>query len=121
MVFGGISYGKSFEVTNLDQNRFGTTLDRIDPGQNIGIRGGLGYAISYKLTINLSLNYSYSYGNEYIYTSGVRKNPDSASASFSLGTGWRLSPKRSISIGISRGLSNTSSDFSISVRLPFNF
>lgn len=121
MVFGGISYAKAFEIKNLDQNRYGATLMKVDPGQSIGARMGLGYAISYKLNINMSLNYSYAYGNEYIYLSGTSKNMDSANASFNLGTGWRISPKRSFSVSLSKGLSNSSSDFSISFRMPFNF
>ncbi|RJP79730.1 MAG: hypothetical protein C4522_09355 [Desulfobacteraceae bacterium] len=121
MTFGGISYGKSFEITSLNNNRYGATLDSVDPGQNIGARMGLGYAISYKLTVNISLSYTYSFGSEYHYTTGTTPVMDSASASFSLGTGWRISPKRSLNVSFSKGLSIGGGDFSISFRVPFNF
>jgi hypothetical protein len=121
MAFGGISYGKSFEVTGLDNKRYGATLDSVDPGQYIGARMGLGYAISYKLTVNIGLNYTYNFDSEYRYTSGTMPVMDSASASFNLGTGWRISPKRSLNVSLSKGLSIGGADYSISFRVPFNF
>jgi hypothetical protein len=121
MAFGGISYGKNFEVTSLNNFRYGTELDSVDPGQHIGARMGLGYAISYKLTVNIGLNYSYNFGSVYNFTTGSTPVMDSANASFSLGTGWRISPKHSLSISFSKGLSIDGPDFSISIRVPFNF
>ncbi len=121
MTFGGISYGKSFEVTSLDNSRYGATLDSVDPGQYIAARMGLGYAISYKLTVNIGLNYTYNFGTEYHYQSGSQPIMDSASASFNLGTGWRISEKRSLSVSLAKGLSIGGADYSISFRMPFDF
>jgi len=71
--------------------------------------------------VNIGLNYTYSFGTEYHYTSGTTPVMDSASASFSLGTGWRISEKRSLSVSLAKGLSIGGADYSISFRMPFDF
>lgn len=122
MVFGGLSASHGFEKTDLRGiMRSGYRLEEVVPGQSVGIRIGLGYALSYKVNMNMNLNYSYSFGGEYVYNIGRVPSQDSASASFSLGTGWRLTPKQSMSVALAKGLSNDASDFSISFRVPFNF
>lgn len=121
VVYGGMSFTHGLSVTNLNHLRYGYTLKEVKPGQSVGIRLGLGYALSYKLTMNFNLSYNYSFGGEYVYTSGRQPTLDSASANFSLGTGWRITPKQTLNVTLSKGLSNDASDFSLNFRLPFNF
>ncbi|MFZ5572855.1 MAG: SPOR domain-containing protein [Thermodesulfobacteriota bacterium] len=122
VTYGGITYGYSLPLENLDSQRYGDILTEVHPGQSIGIRLGLGYALSYQLNMNLNLSYSYQFGAEYVYRySGIQPSADSASANFSIGTGWRISPTRSLNISLSKGLSNDASDFSLGLSVPFNF
>ncbi len=119
--YGGISFGHALPVTGLSNPRYGRTLKEVRSGENIGVRFGLGYALSYQLNMNINLSYSYSFGGEYVYQKERIPIAESASANFTLGTGWRLSPTRSINISLSKGLTNDASDFSLSLSIPFNF
>ena len=46
---------------------------------------------------------------------------ETISSSFGLSTSWRITPERTIIIGLSKGLTNDSQDFSLSLRLPLEF
>ncbi len=122
VAYGGINFSHTLPITNIKNARYSDFLQEVRPGQSIGFRIGLGYALSYQLNMNLNLSYSYQFGGEYVYLySGKVPTPDSANASFTIGTGWRLSPTRSFNISLSKGLSNDASDFSLSLSVPFNF
>ena len=122
VVFGGLSY--SYQLGRSDLNhrlRGGRTLTGVSASDGIGINMGLGYALSYKVTVNAILAASYSFGTTFEYLDGGEKSTGTAlSSSLSLGTGWRITPHRTVSVGFGMGLTS-GNNFSFSFRIPFDY
>ncbi|MCX5848788.1 MAG: transporter [Deltaproteobacteria bacterium] len=123
VAFGSLNYSYSLPEEGLSQ-RWGTkeVLTKVDPGSSLGLALGFGYALSYQASLNLGVSFGYSFGSNYIINNITEyKSGSSVSSSFNVGTGWRISPTRSIYAGLAIGLTNSDADFSFSVRLPFEF
>ena len=121
LAFGNLSYNYSFGSNRLDQNwKDGRTLTSVDPGSSIGLAMGFGYALSYKASLNLSTQISYSLGSRYRFANAASYDSGSSvGASFNIGTGWRVTPTRSVFLKLGIGLTSNDPDFSLSVRVPF--
>jgi hypothetical protein len=129
--FASLSYSHRFRETGIGQLRGNRTLEEVDPGASISGSLGFGYAISYRVSMSLSLSYSYGYSSDYYWTvidrltgqPGTEKTEsgDSVSASLGLTTAWRITPSRTIIIGIGKGLTTANPGFSISTRIPVSF
>ncbi|MBI9077524.1 MAG: transporter [Desulfatibacillum sp.] len=131
IVFGGLSAGYSARVTGLDQKRSNgydqvMVLEEVRPGHTISYAFGLGFSLSYTTSITFRFNASHSSSSEfrlrplYGYQARVYEGDDSSSASFSISTGWRLSPKTTLSVGLGYGLIGVES-YSINASIPFEF
>ena len=121
-VFGSLSYGYSFPRDDIGQNRQQGRLEKVEPGDSISTNMGFGYALSYRTSLSISYSYSYSYPTKYHWAGGsATTGRETISSSLSLSTSWRITPKRTIIIGISKGLTNDSQDFGLSLRLPLEF
>lgn len=114
----GVSY--PLDVTGINHVVNGYTLQEVEPGISFSFSGGIAYALSYATSLNMSFSYSYQ-KNTTLHYKGIDPvdTGDSASASFGLGMGWRVSQKTTVSYSLSYSL--TSSSFSISFRVPFTF
>jgi len=127
VAFGSVNYQHGFDITGLNyktgtQGEAGIFLSEVQPGDTYSLSMGIGYSLSYKVSLNLSYQYSYSMKTEYDWVGTDDTSSESAmSSSFSIGTGWNLSPKRSVNIKLSFGLTNNDPDFSVGVRVPFEF
>lgn len=127
VAFGGINVEHGFETTHTNSKRggqgeAGIYLAGIKPGQILSISMGIGYSLSYKSTLTLSYQYSYQSRTAYDWVGAEdRKSEGTMSSVFSVGTGWTLSPKRSVNIRLGIGLTNNDSDFSLQVRIPFTY
>lgn len=120
--YGSLGYSYTFPKTGLDQYWSKTErLTEVEPGSSVSLSFGFGYALSYQVNINMGTQLSYSFGSKYIVNTETFESGSSLSASFSVGTGWRVTPARSIYISLGMGLTNNDSDFSLSFRLPFDF
>ncbi len=131
IVFGGITGGYSARVTGLDQKRFSAgepvqVLEEVRPGHSISYAFGVGFSLSYTTSITFRFNASHTSSPEfrmrplYGYQARVYEGDDSSSASFSISTGWRLSPKTTLSVGLGYGLIGLES-YSINASIPFEF
>lgn len=123
VAFGNISYSYSLPEEGLSQ-RWGKKdiLTKIEPGSVIGISIGFGYALSYVASLNISAQYSYGFSNKYtINDSAEYSSGSSASSSFNIGTGWRITPTRAVYTGLGIGLTSNDSDLTFYIRLPFEF
>jgi hypothetical protein len=121
IVYGSLSYSHSLKRTDLYQNlRPGLVLTGVDPGDDIGFSAGMAFPLSYQASLNLGFRYSYGFSTTYHYDRqpSVESSIGTAS-SISIGTGWRVSPKTTISVGLGIGLTG-SDNFSLSVGIPFN-
>jgi hypothetical protein len=82
---------------------------------------GLAYAISYALSMNVQFQYGYNMSTEYAFTNGVEYSSASYSTgSLIVGTGWRISPKTTLSFSVGVGLTSNDPDFYFYFRLPFS-
>lgn len=122
VVFWQLGYRHTFDLTGLDykvQNTY--TLKEVDTGDTFSFGGGMGYALSYATTINMSFSYSYEKSTTLTYQelASAVKTGDTVSAMFSIGMGWRISAKTSLSFSLGYSLTDTA--FSLSFRVPFTF
>ncbi|WP_300673960.1 hypothetical protein [Desulfoluna sp.] len=127
VAFGSLNYQHGFDITGLNyktgtQGEAGIYLREVQPGDTYSYSMGIGYSLSYKVSLNLSYQYSYSMKTYYDWVGTDDTKSESAmSSTFSIGTGWNLSPKRSVNVKLNFGLTNNDPDFSVSVRVPFEF
>ena len=121
VAFGNLSYNYNFQAAGLNQNwTSGSNLTRVDPGSSVSVAMGFGYALSYKASLNLSTQFTYGFSNQYYFSNAATYGSGSSvSASFSIGTGWKITPTRSIALKLGIGLTSSDPDFSFSVRVPF--
>ena len=126
-VFGNLALNYALPATKLSQRRAGpsateTVLTKAIPGYSLGASCGLAYALSYKVNLNSSISISHSTKYKYEWNSGVKTSSGtSTSASLNVGTGWRISPRRSITTSLGIGLTNAASDFTLSFSIPFAY
>ena len=131
MIYGNLAYTVTYMDGGVSQNRDGgQVLTEVDPGNSTGFAMGVGYALSYKVSMNISTSYSFSQSTTYKWrnisdpaniTTSTQKSGTSASGKLNIGWGLRYSPKNTLNITTGFGLTNSASDFSISLRLPFVF
>ena len=126
MAFGSLSYRYTHEVTGLNQPRNGpgdaSALKEVSPGDTIGASMGIAYALSYQVTLHLSCQYSHTTSYEYDWHGGEsNKTGTSTAASLNIGTGWKLSPEASANVTVGIGMTDSTSDFTLSFSMPFNF
>lgn len=120
--FGSASVYYPFDATGLSQRRGDGVLTKVEPGKSIGLSGGLAYALSYKVSVNTSISYSYSSKYNYSWQDGSESSSGSSTtAVLNVGTGWRISPRRTISTTLGIGLTNSASDFTFSFSIPFDY
>lgn len=121
-VFGSGSIYYPLDASNLSQRREGLLLTKVAPGKTLGLSMGMAYALSYTVSINSSLNLSYATKYKYYYEGrGTQSSGDSTSAVLNIGTGWRISPQKTVSTSLGIGLTNSASDFTFSFSIPFDF
>ena len=122
VAFGNINYTYGFKE-NVDQYWSKTQrLTAVEAGSSLGLSMGFGYALSYQASLNMSTQLSYSFGSKYtINDNQTYKSGSSLSATFNVGTGWRVTQARSIYISLGIGLTNNDADFSLGFRVPFEF
>ncbi len=125
-VFGNSSFTYALPATGLSQRRTGpndeSALKKVEPGYQLGASCGIAYALSYRVSLNTSISVSHSTKYKYKWREGTRSTSGtSTSASLNVGTGWRLSPRRSITTSLGIGLTNAASDFTLSFSIPFSY
>jgi polyhydroxyalkanoate synthesis regulator phasin len=123
VAFGSLNYTYSFEQGDMTQ-KWGKTdiLTKVDPGSSIGLTLGFGYALSYQASLNLSAQFTYNFNTKYTLNNiTTTETGSSVSSTFNVGTGWRVTPSRSVYLGLGIGLTNNDPDFSFSIRVPFEF
>lgn len=123
VAFGNLSYSYGFPIESLHQYWSKSSwLTRMEPGSSIGAAFGFGYALSYEASLNMGIQLSYAFNNKYtINDSATYENGTSLSSALNIGTGWRISPARSIYVSVGIGLTVNDPDVSLSIKLPFEF
>lgn len=129
-VFGSGSIYYPLDVSDLSQRREGpsdgttqaTILTKVSPGKTLGLSMGMAYALSYTVSLNTSISYTYTTKYEYSWDTGAKSTSGASTAAIlNVGTGWRISPRRTISTSLGLGLTNSASDFTFSFSIPFDY
>lgn len=123
VAFGNLTYSYGLEQSGLSQywSSYNATLIKVDPGSSVGFALGFGYALSYQASLNLSTQFNYSFGSRYFFDKLVWESGSSVSSSFNVGTGWRVTPTRSVYFTLGIGLTINDPDFAFAIRVPFEF
>lgn len=120
IAFGGIGFGHSLDVTGLNQARYGYTLESVEPGHTFAYSLGMGFALSYTTSVTFRFQASHQARSQYVINKTKFESDGSSSASFVLGTGWRINPKTSLNVSLGYGLVGLE-DYNIFVSIPFDF
>lgn len=134
VAFGNLSLNYGFPESGLSQIIYEDStnpsnkiyLTEVKPGSNIGLAFGFGYALSYQASMNLSAQFAYSFGSKYTNkgsgtASSESETGSTLSSALSIGTGWRITPARSIYASVGIGLTNNDADVSLNLKFPFEF
>ncbi len=123
VAFGNLTYTYNLPENGLSQTwPTGGTLTRVDLGSSIGWALGFGYALSYQASLNISTQFAYAFNNKYtVNGSSVYESGSYLSSIFNVGTGWRLSPTRSLNVTLGIGLTVNDPDVSLTFMVPFEF
>lgn len=120
IAFGGFGVNYSLDVTGLYQKRYGAVLQEVRPGYGFSYALGLGFALSYNTSITFRFSASHQAATDYVINGILYESDESSSASFIIGTGWRINPKTSLNISLGYGLVGIE-DYSIMFSVPFDF
>ncbi len=121
-VFGGCTYIYGFEVDSLNQHlNSGRTLEKVDPGSSVGFNLGFAYALSYDVSFNIQFQQGYSFQSNYWINGEKISSTEGNTASLSVGTGFRITPKTTLSLNFGFGLTSNTNDYFISMSIPFVF
>ena len=129
VAFGNLSFTYGLPESGLSQILYENPTDptqkvyltKVEPGSSVGFSMGFGYALSYQASLNMSAQFSYSFGSKYESSTGTTETGSSLSSTFNIGTGWRVTPARSIYASVGIGLTNNDPDVSVSIKLPYEF
>jgi hypothetical protein len=123
VAFGSVRYSYPFPTSDTRRAQPDErVLDEVAAGDTIGFTMGLAFAISYKTSINFAYQYAYHNASRYHFNDGTTVDSNSwVTSSFSIGAGWRLSPRFSLYTKVDIGLTNDDPDFSFSIRIPVRF
>ncbi len=129
VAFGNLSFTYGFPESGLSQILYENPTDptqkiyltKVEPGSSVGFSMGFGYALSYQASLNMSAQFNYSFGSKYESSTGTTETGSSLSSIFNIGTGWRVTPARSIYASVGIGLTNNDPDVSLSIKLPYEF
>ncbi|MBN1365855.1 MAG: transporter [Syntrophaceae bacterium] len=134
VAFGNLGYNYGFPKSGLSQIIYEDPTDpsskiyltKVEPGSSISLAFGFGYALSYQASLNLAAQFSYAFGSKY-YNKGTasgrseNETGSSLSSALNIGTGWRITPARSIYASVGIGLTNNDPDVAVSLKLPYEF
>lgn len=120
IAFGGISGTYSLKVSGINQKRYGATLEEVIPGYGISYSLGLGFALSYTTSVTFRFSASHQARSKFTINGYQYQGDEGSSASFVIGTGWRISPKTSLNISLGYGLVGVE-DYSLYFSFPFDF
>jgi hypothetical protein len=122
VAFANWSVGYNHTARKLNQRYSNLVLQKVEPGETIGFSSGIGYAFSYQVSMYMSFQYSYQFSSRYYWKNKDRTSSGSSvNSMLNMGVRWNLSPRQSLTTQLGIGLTNTSSDFVISVRIPYEF
>lgn len=123
VLFGGVSYTHSFKrnnITRLVLNGEREPIGDVQPGGVIGLNFGMGLSLNEKTAFSMGFDIN-SVGRTQQNGTPVASSVRTQLASLLLGYSYRVSPKTTVNLALSAGLTRDTPDLSLSLRLPFSF
>jgi hypothetical protein len=126
-VFGGLQVGHYFDINKLHyqsggQGESGIYLQGVRPGDVYSCSMGIGYSLSYKVSLTMAYQYSYQTKTHYDWVgTNDTKSEGTISSELSIGTGWTITPKKSLNVKVGIGLTANDPAFTVSIRVPFTY
>ena len=111
--FGTLSYN-----WNIEKN-VGNDVGRIDPGNTIGLSGGMGFGINERSSF--SLGFSYKHVGKTEQNGSNLKGSELDIGEVSVGYAFRLNRRSNLNLSIGVGATEDAQDFQMTVRLPTTF
>jgi hypothetical protein len=117
-----VSGGYTWNVADdINQNRNGTTIGRINPGDVITGSFGVGFALNEQVSINLGYQHNYVFGTRSVVNGNAVNTNDFQVGSFLFGTSVGLGPLAGLSMNLAIGVVEDAPDVELSLRMPFSF
>ena len=113
--FGTLSYNWSIE-DDIGNDYAGNDVGKIDPGDTIGLSGGMGFGINERSSF--SLGFSYKHVGETTQNGSNLKGSELDIGEISLGYSFRLSRKTNLNLSVGFGATEDAQDFQMTLRLP---
>lgn len=115
VLYASLSYYWNLEE-NVDE------LGKVDPGDAVGISGGIGFAINENTSFSLGYEQNMVFKTDVEGDSGLESTFDSIQVgSFLLGVSQRLSSNTTLNMSVALGATDAASDVQLTVRLPITF
>lgn len=111
--FGTLSYNWSVE------KNVGNDIGKIDPGNTIGISGGMGLGINERSSF--SLGFSYRRVSKTEQNGSSLKGSELDIGELSVGYSFRINRKSNLNLSVGIGATDDAQDFQMTVRLPTTF
>lgn len=130
IAYGGISVGRAFDKTGLNQKRGDQFLQSVRPKLSLSYSMGIGYALSYGVSLNMGLQHSFGSKTVLEFSNKSREEASASTSSFesvgghnalfNISAGFRTSPGTVMSVNLAIGLTRDSPDFVLGFSLPFS-
>lgn len=130
IAYGGISVGKAFDQTGLNQKRGDRFLQAVRPRLSFSYSMGIGYALSYGVSINTGFQHSFGsrtlleFSDQSSAVATARTSTFESigghSAMYTVSAGFRTAPGTVLSVSLGIGLTREAPDFTIGFSLPFS-
>ena len=111
--FGTLSYNWSIE------DDVGNDIGKIDPGDTIGLSGGMGFGINERSSF--SLGFSYKHVGKTTQNGSNLKGSELDIGEVSIGYSYRLNRRSNLNLSIGVGATEDAQDFQMTVRVPTTF
>jgi hypothetical protein len=111
--FGTLSYNWSIE-DNVNNN-----VGKIDPGDTIGLSGGMGFGINERSSF--SLGFSYKHVGKTTQNGSKLKGSELDIGEVSVGYAYRLNRRSNLNLSVGIGATEDAQDFQMTVRIPTTF
>ncbi|EKF72810.1 hypothetical protein A11A3_16832 [Alcanivorax hongdengensis A-11-3] len=120
VLYGSLGYTTAFDITGLNQNRGGSVLKEVQPGDSISFSMGLAYSLSYEVSLSCSYQQSYNFDTTFIFNDRTTQSEDSTSSVVNTSLGLRSANNRIINFSFGFGLTEDSPDVLLGLSMPID-
>ncbi|MGB5743498.1 MAG: transporter, partial [Sedimenticolaceae bacterium] len=113
-----VFYGTVDYSFNL-KNDFGGDIGEIDPGDAVGLSGGMGFGINDRSSF--SMGFSYKHGFETKQEGRKLEGSDYDIGQMLFGYSFRMTQDTNVNLSVGVGVTDDAQDFELNLRVPTNF